>query len=359
MVQSNTLTYTSNDVYYREFTIPKSHPTSYWKRIEELDFAIYAGDTEFSPAMKLILREALVLEHNARNYTEDSYRAAQNAVKSAYISLLDMNTQHPVATQLRLRFKRLYSDDIWNFIKPQSLAKKKADYGIVVSDGNITKNTYFIMKRLFDIVCATLLLIIFSPIILGMMIVIKAGSSGPVFFVQKRVGARRIHRAGMTVWQPIEFDFYKLRSMYHNADESVHRAYIQNWIEGTQQASEDIDALFKMRNDPRVTPIGRFIRKTSIDELPQLINVIKGNMSLVGPRPVPIYEVAGYKQKHYERLASVPGITGLWQIKGRGQTTIDEQLCMDVDYIYQQSMWRDFEILMGTPAAVIRGRGAC
>ena len=113
-----------------------------------------------------------------------------------------------------------------------------------------------------------------------------------------------------------------------------------------------------MTNDSRITKVGHFIRKTSIDELPQLLNVIKGDMSLVGPRPVPLYEAEAYEEEHLERLAAIPGITGYWQVNGRGRTTFEQQVEMDISYINNQSLWSDIQILVNTPLAVFKGTGA-
>jgi lipopolysaccharide/colanic/teichoic acid biosynthesis glycosyltransferase len=217
---------------------------------------------------------------------------------------------------------------------------------------------YFACKRCIDVVLATLLLVVLSPLLLLIAILIKLDTRGPVIFAQERVGTRRRSEDGMAVWEIRTFPFYKFRSMFHNVDQSSHQAYIEAWIEGRIKPSNTAKAKFKLTNDPRVTRVGRVLRKTSLDELPQLVNVLKGDMSLVGPRPVPIYEVAKYEARHYERLAAHPGITGLWQVNGRCQVSFDEMIRMDIEYVRNQSQWLDVKILFLTIPAVLSARGA-
>ena len=154
------------------------------------------------------------------------------------------------------------------------------------------------------------------------------------------------------------FTMYKFRSMVQNADSSVHEAYIKDFVEGRAQATPENGGKFKLTNDLRVTPLGRLLRKFSLDELPQLINVLKGDMSLVGPRPVPPYEVACYGNGHHKRLAALPGITGFWQVKGRGRVTFEEMIRMDIQYVENASLWLDLKVLFLTIPAVLSRRGA-
>lgn len=213
----------------------------------------------------------------------------------------------------------------------------------------------YVTKRCTDVVLAIFFLLVLAPLMLLIAILIRLDTPGPVIFVQPRVGARRRSRNGVTAWEVQDFPFYKFRSMYSNTDQSTHEAYIKAYIEGTAEAH---DSTFKLRNDPRVTRVGRVLRKTSLDELPQLFNVIKGDMSLVGPRPVPRYEVAGYQPWHCERLAALPGITGLWQVKGRCVVPFEEQIQMDIDYVRNHSWWLDMKLLLLTIPAILSGRGA-
>lgn len=181
---------------------------------------------------------------------------------------------------------------------------------------------------------------------------IKLSSKGPVFFCQKRVG-----RYGKA------FTFIKFRSMYANNDSSIHREYVKKLICQSESAARNCDSqkpeVFKIQNDPRVTPVGRFLRKTSLDELPQLINVLKGDMSLVGPRPPIPYELENYDLWHRRRVLGMkPGITGVWQVEGRSRTTFDDMVRMDIYYVTHWSLFLDLKLLLKTPLAVLTSKGA-
>jgi exopolysaccharide biosynthesis polyprenyl glycosylphosphotransferase len=201
------------------------------------------------------------------------------------------------------------------------------------------------LKRAIDISGALVGLCVASPAFVLIPVLIKLTSRGPVFFKQKRVG-----QFGR------DFMFLKFRSMLVNNDSSIHQQYVRDLIAGKAAAA---DGTFKMKNDPRVTPIGRFLRRSSLDELPQLINVLKGEMSLVGPRPPIPYETEDYKLWHQRRIQDVkPGITGLWQVTGRSRTTFDEMVRLDLQYIENQSLWLDLKILLKTGRAVLSRDGA-
>jgi lipopolysaccharide/colanic/teichoic acid biosynthesis glycosyltransferase len=217
---------------------------------------------------------------------------------------------------------------------------------------------YHAAKRCFDIVCASLLLVALAPLFLLIALLIKRDSSGPAVFCQERVSARRRTVGGKSGWELYTFRIYKFRTMFHNADDSLHQAYIRSFIAGDPRPSSSKERSFKLTDDPRITPIGHFLRRTSLDELPQLLNVLKGEMSLVGPRPVPVYEVREYQPQHYQRLTALPGITGLWQVKGRSQVSFEEMVEMDCAYICNQSLWLDCSILLLTVSAVLGRRGA-
>ncbi|MFN8486570.1 MAG: sugar transferase [Caldilineaceae bacterium] len=220
-------------------------------------------------------------------------------------------------------------------------------------------NWQYYAKRVLDVTIVLFALLTLWPLLLGLALLIKLDSEGPAFFVQERVGARRRTKNGRAVWEPCKFRMYKFRSMRHNADQGVHQAYIKAFVEGQLSANDaNGQPKFKMATDPRITKIGRFIRKTSLDELPQLLNVLKGEMSLVGPRPVPEYEVALYKDEHYVRLLALPGLTGLWQVKGRGEVTFDQMMQLDLEYVRNQSLALDLWILIMTIPATVFGWGA-
>jgi exopolysaccharide biosynthesis polyprenyl glycosylphosphotransferase len=206
------------------------------------------------------------------------------------------------------------------------------------------------LKRLFDAVATALALLLIAPLLLAVAILIKLDSPGPVFFRQKRIG-----ESGN------RFTMLKFRSMRADADPEVHKAYIQRLIEqniSLDQVNKNGQHSLKMEDDPRITRLGRFIRKTSIDELPQLFNVLRGDMSLVGPRPPLPYEMEMYQEWHKRRLEVPPGITGWWQVKGRNRVSFDEMVRMDIYYIEHNSLWLDLKILFLTPWAVISGKGA-
>jgi lipopolysaccharide/colanic/teichoic acid biosynthesis glycosyltransferase len=228
-----------------------------------------------------------------------------------------------------------------------------------VLTGSNGSSLYFIGKRCLDLTITLMALITLLPIMLVIALLIKLDSPGPVFFVQERIGSKRRTKNGQSSWEVQKFKIYKFRSMVKDADENPHKAYIKAFVAGNVEGRTDTVAPFKLGADPRVTRVGHILRKTSLDELPQLINVLLGDMSLVGPRPVPEYEVAEYREAwHHDRLASTPGITGLWQVMGRGQVSFEDMVQLDLEYIRQQSMWLDLKILWLTVPTVLSGRGA-
>ncbi len=201
------------------------------------------------------------------------------------------------------------------------------------------------VKRALDVLAA--LLIIFAVLPAGLLValLVACSSPGPVLFRQRRIGMH-----GRT------FTLLKFRTMYHGAPCSAHEAYYARLIEGTAEATSNT---FKLRNDPRVTPVGRCLRHLSLDELPQLINVLRGEMSLVGPRPPLPYEVDQYGARELGRLSVTPGLTGLWQVSGRAALNFQQMIDLDLTYIERWSLWLDLKILARTPLAVLTGRGAC
>lgn len=213
-------------------------------------------------------------------------------------------------------------------------------------------------KRVLDLTGALILLILTLPISLVAAAAIPLDSRGPSLYRQRRVGARPVVRRGRVEWRPRTFTIYKFRTMTQGADDALHRRSTDAYIRGERVPGGDGAAPFKLGHDPRVTRLGRILRATSLDELPQLINVLRGDMSLVGPRPVPEYEVAHYQPWHRERLQALPGITGLWQVHGRGRVAFDEAVRMDIDYVRNQSVQLDLEILLLTIPAVLARKGA-
>jgi exopolysaccharide biosynthesis polyprenyl glycosylphosphotransferase len=210
--------------------------------------------------------------------------------------------------------------------------------------------TYNVIKRMVDVVGSLALLTVLSPLWLLIAALVKLTSAGPVFFRQARIGLNA---------RP--FTMLKFRTMHVNSDQAVHQNYVTWFINSSDEMPEaSRTTLFKIVDDPRVTAVGRMLRKTSFDELPQLWNVLRGDMSLVGPRPPLHYEVEQYEPWHRRRVLEVkPGITGLWQVSGRSRTTFDEMVRLDLRYAKTCSLWTDIKILLATPAAVISGKGAC
>ena len=202
-----------------------------------------------------------------------------------------------------------------------------------------------VAKRVMDIGIALVALVVLAPVLIAAAMAIKVSSPGPVLFRQRRIG-----RNGRS------FEMYKLRTMVANADPAIHRAYVSALMRG--EAGQD-GGLFKLASDPRITTVGRFLRRTSIDELPQLFNVVKGDMSLVGPRPPLPYEYELYDERARQRLSVLPGITGLWQVSGRSRLTFRQMIELDLAYVSQRSIWLDLTILLRTPAVLLTGSGAC
>jgi lipopolysaccharide/colanic/teichoic acid biosynthesis glycosyltransferase len=208
------------------------------------------------------------------------------------------------------------------------------------------------LKRAMDIVGSLVLLTILSPVFFVIAAAIKLTSRGPILFRQQRIGEHAT-----------AFTFLKFRSMYVNNDASEHKEYVRKLIAGQaakQPTAGPGEGIFKLTNDPRITPVGNFLRRTSLDELPQFLNVLRGEMSLVGPRPPVPYEVEAYATWHRRRLLEAkPGITGLWQVQGRSRVGFDDMVRLDLRYARNSSPLLDLKILLQTPKAVIAGNGAC
>jgi exopolysaccharide biosynthesis polyprenyl glycosylphosphotransferase len=214
--------------------------------------------------------------------------------------------------------------------------------------GSRIEGVNFLVKRLFDIVVSTVLLLLLAPLFLLAALLIKLTSAGPVFYYQERLGYRRR-----------KFCLCKFRSMRAGSDKeaavSAHQDYLKDYIAGVASGTKDDAgrAVFKITRDPRITPVGRFLRRYSLDELPQLWNVLKGDMSLIGPRPPIAYEVDNYRPIHLRRFEARPGISGLWQVSGRNMLTFDEMVKLDLYYIENWSLELDLRILFKTISVVL------
>jgi exopolysaccharide biosynthesis polyprenyl glycosylphosphotransferase len=206
------------------------------------------------------------------------------------------------------------------------------------------------LKRIFDTIAVVIALILLAPLFLLISIMIKLDSRGPILFRQLRVGEH-----GQ------QFLMLKFRSMFIEADPNIHKKHVTHLISqniSVENGAEQGQSSLKLENDPRITRVGRFIRKTSLDELPQLFNILLGEMSLVGPRPPIPYEVDLYKDWHKKRFEAIPGLTGLWQVEGRNRVSFDEMVRLDLEYIEKQSLWLDIKIILKTPFAVLSTKGA-
>jgi lipopolysaccharide/colanic/teichoic acid biosynthesis glycosyltransferase len=207
------------------------------------------------------------------------------------------------------------------------------------------------IKRAMDIAGSLLALLMLSPVLVVVALAIKVSSPGPIFFRQQRMG-RHAKR----------FTFLKFRSMYFTDDHRIHQEYVKQLISGgsgSENGNGNQTNVFKLTNDPRITSIGRILRRTSLDEAPQFLNVLAGQMSLVGPRPPIPYEFESYDLWHAQRLLAVkPGITGLWQVEGRSRVAFDDMVRLDLKYASSWSLWLDLKILLKTPGAVVSGAGA-
>jgi lipopolysaccharide/colanic/teichoic acid biosynthesis glycosyltransferase len=217
---------------------------------------------------------------------------------------------------------------------------------------------YYLAKRILDVVISLIALIILAPVLLVVALVTVLDSPGPAIFAQKRVGGRRWSYGGYAYWQTFEFKCLKFRTMVQDADPARHRQFIKALIDGEVDPNGSGGAKFKLEQDPRITRVGRILRKLSLDELPQLFNVLRGEMSLVGPRPDIPYAVELYKPGWHERFAATSGITGYWQTHGRGDVTFEKMVEMDIEYVRNSSLALDLHTLVLTIPTVITGRGA-
>lgn len=275
----------------------------------------------------------------------------KNAVLSMILSrvstALGDNLTSDQFSQVSISF-HFFPDD-WNE-NSSGCPSNPALYPDLFSSSN-DRRSVVVIKRAMDVAGSALMLILCAPIFATIALAVKLSSKGPVFFRQQRVGQFGQH-----------FTFLKFRSMQTNNDHSVHKEFITKFIASQanrQPSNGNGEGVFKLTNDTRVTRVGKFLRRTSLDELPQFLNVLKGEMSLVGPRPPIPYELAAYQTWHRRRVLEVkPGITGLWQVTGRSRVNFDEMVRLDLRYATSWSPALDFTILMRTPLAVIKGTGA-
>ena len=238
-------------------------------------------------------------------------------------------------------------------ISPYSTSRELRDIDLP------TQAVYLAIKRLLDIIISAIALVVLLPVFAAIAVAIRLDSPGPVIYRQKRV------RGGQDPSSPYPerklFAFFKFRSMYANTDSQLHRQYVTHLINGHHHKTNNGTThkpLYKIKKDPRITRVGHVLRRTSLDELPQLYNVLRGDMSLVGPRPALPYEVEQYDDFHKQRLIPKAGLTGLWQVSGRTSLTFEEMVRLDIEYSQRRSLSFDLQILLRTLPAVISRDGA-
>ncbi len=244
-----------------------------------------------------------------------------------------------------------YPDASFDRLMAERMGTPRSRHLMDAEETSVAATHGYPLKRVLDLVGSITALVLLSPLMLIIALIIKLTSPGPVIFRQQRIG-----QGG------VPFTFYKFRSMRTDTDDRVHREYVASLIDGQPTKSGEVAGTaghFKMKSDPRITPIGRFIRKTSIDEIPQFWNVLKGDMSLVGPRPPLPYEADRYKAWHRRRVSDLkPGLTGIWQVEGRSRVSFDDMVRMDLRYLRECSLGFDLRLLVKTVAVVLRCEGA-
>ena len=329
-----------------------------------LDANQYEESTEKEKLLKSVL---MVLASSTRE-TDILGWSQEGAVLGVIFTEIDPNETHSVLKTLLVRVQSALEKQINPFQLRKlgisvHLFPKQGDQD---SSGNTAdtrfypelsrpskrQRTFLAVKRAIDVVASGFLLLLFSPVFAVIALAIKLNSRGDVFFKQERMG-----RLG------VPFRCLKFRTMYVNNSPQVHQEFVQDFIKGkdknVERSQASGSAVYKITNDPRVTPVGRLLRKTSLDELPQFLNVLVGEMSLVGPRPPVRYEFEIYDIWHRRRVFEAkPGITGLWQVSGRSQLRFDEMVRLDLRYSRSWSLWLDLTILLRTPGAVFSGHGA-
>jgi len=277
--------------------------------------------------------------------------AERNALQSLVLAKLSEALRSSLGAedvdQIRISF-HFFPED-WDKPNTSRLSDEKLYPDLF--ERNEARKYRHVVKRVMDIVGSVVALILFCPLFALIALTIKLTSKGPVLFKQTRIGQYG------TI-----FTFLKFRSMMPANDPGIHREYVKRFIIGevdSDRSGRSQNVVYKIQEDPRITRVGKFLRKTSLDELPQFINVLKGDMSLVGPRPPIPYELEVYHAWHRRRVLEVkPGITGLWQVDGRSRTKFDDMVRMDLRYARMWSPWLDLMILLRTPRAALSGNGA-
>ncbi|MBJ6751632.1 sugar transferase [Geomonas anaerohicana] len=316
-----------------------------------IDAGSVAEDAYFVPSLGNLLRGSLRDTDIAGALGVDGIGVILTEVAAEKFS----DAKHVVAAKVRSMLEAKYGDALAGRVTigfrtyPETGGDDDAFdmlfYPDITSE-SIGKSTGTVVKRVIDLAGATISLLLLAPIFIIIPLAIKLTSKGPIFFVQERYGLNGA-----------KFRLFKFRSMFVNNDDLIHRQFVKQLIDGAIVESED--TVYKITSDPRVTAVGKLLRAYSLDELPQLFNVLRGEMSLVGPRPPIHYEVENYSGWQRNRLIGKrPGITGAWQVSGRSSTTFDEMVRLDLHYLRNWSVILDVKIILLTPLVVLRCRGA-
>ncbi len=237
------------------------------------------------------------------------------------------------------------SDAVW---ETRVLSEPVCELIPSAEESTSLKGVWLMLKRAIDLMLGSSIAVLISPVLLIIWLLVRFTSKGPAIYIQRRVG-----------YKGRVFNCYKFRTMYVDADDDIHRKYVKQWIANRSYdlALDKEKKLFKIMDDPRVTAVGRFLRRYSLDELPQIFNVLKLEMSLVGPRPALEYEVKLYRDWHKQRLLGVPGVTGLWQVTGRNHLSFDEMVRLDIEYLNRWSLLYDLTLILKTIPVVFQGNG--
>ena len=314
-----------------------------------------------------ILKEAVEIVIASKRETDLIGWYRQGAILGVIFTEVNAGTDRPITEILRNKFETTLAErmgksrsakiavsfhvfpEIWD--KNQSGWQADSKLYPELSPTASRQQVPLLIKRMMDVAGGAALLLMLSPLLAAIAAMIKLTSKGPVIFEQERLG-----RFGA------RFKCLKFRTMYTDNDPKIHQEYIEQFISGNEASGNSNGSqqpVYKIVNDPRVTTVGRFLRKTSLDELPQFWNVLRGEMSLVGPRPPVLYEFEIYDIWHRRRILDVkPGVTGLWQVSGRSRTRFDDMVRLDLRYCRTWSLWLDLKILISTPRAVLGGDGA-
>lgn len=269
----------------------------------------------------------------ARHYIDEIIIAESDVTHNALLEIIDRAQE--TSAEVRL------VSELYNIIPEKVLLEKYLGVPIVKMPQNYENALFSVYKRVFDVVVTVIGLVVLAIPLLVIAMLVKLTSKGPIFFTHTRIGKD---------CKP--FEFYKFRTMYQGNDDSSHRAFVSDLIQG-----EGSNGVRKMTDDPRVTSIGRFVRRTSLDELPQLFNVLRGDMSLVGPRPCMPFELDQYQDWHRRRLSVIPGCTGLWQVAGRSAVDFNDMVILDLFYIDNMSPLFDLRIIFRTLPVMLLARG--